>query len=186
MVCHPHPLYGGSMDNKVVHTIFRGFRDSGLQGLRFNFRGVGLSEGEYSEGLGEQQDLAAVVDWCATATEASAWTLAGFSFGSYVAAAAVSTLRQSALPACQRLVLVAPPVHHFDFAEIARFPCPVDVIQGTADEVVPLQEVTRWVDQRNDSGDDVSLHLLEGVSHFFHGALPELKETVLSVLKKAN
>ncbi|PCJ20209.1 MAG: alpha/beta hydrolase [Gammaproteobacteria bacterium] len=174
------------MDNKVVHTVFRGFRDHQLQSLRFNFRGVGESQGEYAQGLGEQQDLACVVDWGVAESGSMPWFLAGFSFGSYVAAAYLSKCAKANLPPCQRLILVAPPVHHFDFAALGRFPCPVDVIQGTTDEVVPLQEVTRWVERREREGDDISLHLMDGVSHFFHGALPQLKEQVLLALEKSN
>lgn len=172
VVCHPHPLFGGTMDNKVVTTVVRAYKEMGLPIVTFNFRGVGQSEGTHDNGQGEIDDAIAVITWALAQTQASELYLAGFSFGSYIAAAAVSRL--SALPVhLQQLLLIAPPVHHYPFVEL-DLPTDTLVIQGDADEVVPADEVFDWASQQA-----LKIIRFEGCSHFFHGRLPELRQSIL-------
>jgi len=116
VVCHPHPLFGGTMDNKVVTTIVRAYKELGMAVVIFNFRGVGQSEGTHDNGHGEVDDALSVIKWALVQTQATELYLAGFSFGSYIAAATVSHL--SALPVqLKQLLLIAPPVHHYPFSQ---------------------------------------------------------------------
>ncbi|HNI63282.1 MAG TPA: alpha/beta fold hydrolase [Agitococcus sp.] len=174
VVCHPHPLYGGTMDNKVVTTLTRTFKDLAIPVVSFNFRGVGQSEGLHDYARGEVDDLLAVIAWAKQQTQAEKLYLAGFSFGSYVAAVGASRLSHVQL---QQLLLVAPPVHHYAFNELAL---PIEqtlVIQGDADEVVPAQEVFDWAAQQQ-----ITVLKFPNCSHFFHGRLVELRQAVLENL----
>lgn len=175
VVCHPHPLYAGTMDNKVVTTITRACRQAGGVALRFNFRGVGDSEGSHDNARGEVDDLLAAWDWLAGEyPDLPAW-LAGFSFGSFVAAAGAPRLQTPPV----HLLLVAPPVHHYDFEALPVPGCPVTVLQGDADEVVPPEDVHDWA-----TASPWKPELVEftDTGHFFHGKLNELKEEVLRSL----
>ncbi|MFZ5560616.1 MAG: alpha/beta hydrolase [Pseudomonadota bacterium] len=168
VVCHPHPLHGGSMDNKVVTTLVRAWRDAGMATLRFNFRGTGLSEGQHAHGEGEIDDLLAVAGWLSKEGFDSL-CLAGFSFGAWVAAAAVPRL-----PAewrLERLVLVAPPVQYSGFRDI-QLPEGTLVLQGDEDEVVDPAAVREWVLSRSLPPE---LIVFPGAGHFFHGRLTALK-----------
>lgn len=169
VVCHPHPLYGGTMDNKVVTTLARVWRDAGVATLRFNFRGVGRSEGVHDEGRGEIDDLMAALVWLRDAQGRHRLQLAGFSFGAWVAGAAVSRLPAGI--GLERLVLVAPPVHYVGFDAVALPPGAL-VVQGGADDVVDPAAVRAWV-----AGRPVPPELLDfpGAGHFFHGQLTALK-----------
>ena len=174
VLCHPHPLHGGSMQNKVVHTLARAFGDLGMATLRFNFRGVGRSSGVYDHGLGETDDLLAAMQWVRARRPQDQIWLAGFSFGSYVA------LRASARGDVRQLVLVAPPVNLYDFDALPLPSCPLLVIQGGADEVVPAQQVRRWVDSLGTAAQFISM---DGVSHFFHQRLNDLHSALTQSLK---
>lgn len=168
VICHPHPLHGGTMDNKVVHTVARSARDVGLRAVRFNFRGVGGSAGRHDEGRGEIDDLLAVIAGCARLAPGRGLALAGFSFGAWVAASAVSRL--PAPPGA--LLLVAPPVHYLGFDALQRFDIPVLVCQGGDDDVVDPEAVHDWCRTRQPP-----LPVRDfPTGHFFHGCLPELKE----------
>lgn len=171
VVCHPHPLHGGTMDNKVVATLVRTYRDAGITAVRFNFRGVGASEGEHDHAKGEVDDLLAVVSYAVSQVDARQLWLAGFSFGSYVAAAGAMRLG-SGQPRVGLLTLVAPPVHHYPFSA-CTFAVPVVVVQGDEDEVVPAAEVFQWLETLTPRPD---LLRFEGCGHFFHGRLTDLKE----------
>lgn len=166
VLCHPHSLFGGSMSNKVVTTMERAFRDLGLATMRFNFRSVGKSEGVFDHGLGEGEDLAAA---CAHAQRAlpdlPLW-LAGFSFGSYVAARMAKTL------GAVQLLSIAPPVVSWDFTALPRGPAPWLIVQGEQDEVVDPEAVYRFVDGLQPAA---TLIRMPG-SHFFHGKLVELRD----------
>jgi len=181
IMCHPHPLYSGTMDNKVVTTLVRGasrlevneIKD--LDTIRFNFRGVGNSEGEHDHGKGEQDDLSAVVDY---ARDVRGWQkiyLAGFSFGSGVACLYAFNNPEK----IAGLFLVAPAVHHFEAPSTLPFEFESHVYMGDADEVVPFDEVEHWVDLLTPQP---HWHIFEGAGHFFHGRLVELKETFLEDL----
>ncbi|CAN5267157.1 Dot/Icm type IV secretion system effector CoxH3 [soil metagenome] len=173
VICHPHPLYGGAMGNKVVTTLFRAFQSSGLHAVRFNFRGVGASTGEYDNGIGESADCVAVLQWVQAQRPNDAIVLAGFSFGSYVAARVAAEF-----PTCL-LITVAPPVHHFDFTPITMPDCPWYVIQGDQDEVVAPSEVYAWVKQLSPAP---TLIVMPKATHFFHGHLTELRQRVEQVV----
>lgn len=167
--CHPHPLYGGAMQNKVVHTLARSCQDQGITSVRFNFRGVGASKGAYDDGAGESEDAAAVADWAKRETGASRlWSL-GFSFGGFVAYR-LATLRDASL-----LVTVAPPVQRFDFTKLAVPRCPWLVLQGDADELVDHERVLAWTKSVSPPPE---VRILAGAEHFFHGRLTEMR-TVL-------
>jgi alpha/beta superfamily hydrolase len=173
VICHPHPLHGGTLHNKVVHTLARAARDRGLRAVRFNFRGVGASAGSHDQGRGEVDDLLAVVDWCRTGTPERRLLLAGFSFGAWVAAAGAARLAQAGR-APARLFLVAPPVFYTGFAALPPLPQPLHVLQGESDEVVPAEEVEAWVRRCQPAAE----WLLLPAGHFFHGQLPLLKSLV--------
>ena len=176
VVCHPHPLFGGTMENKVVTTLCRAVRDSGGAALRFNFRGVGQSQGAYSEGRGETEDLLAAISWLEHRLPGLPLWLAGFSFGSFVAARGAAVLQANQRPA-RHLFLVAPPVNHFDVAAVTDSGCPVTVVQGDDDEVVDPAAVFRWVDT---SPLAPELIRFPDCGHFFHGRLTELREVLLT------
>jgi alpha/beta superfamily hydrolase len=164
--CHPHPLYGGTMQNKVVHTLARACLDLRVASVRFNFRGVGASEGEHDSGVGESGDAAAVADWARAATGASRlWSL-GFSFGGFVAYR-LATMREAAL-----LVTVAPPVQRFDFTRLPVPRCPWLVLQGDADELVDHERVLAWTRTLHPPPE---VRILAGAEHFFHGHLTEMR-----------
>lgn len=175
VLCHPHSLLGGTMDNKVVHTLWRTFKTIGMNVLRFNFRGVGASEGQYDHGQGEADDLAEILDWIALKFPCQPIYLAGFSFGAYVAAAYVASDRHVPL---KRVFLVAPPVHHFAMERIEHLNVPVSILMGECDELVPLSEVLRWAEKLAERA-PLRMHVLPEATHFFHGQLSALKEKIL-------
>ena len=171
VVCHPHPLYGGTMTNKVVHTLAKAFNELGISAVRFNYRGVGASEGKYDEGNGETDDALAVIDWAMQRWPKARLWLAGFSFGGPVAIRAA--VRRNA----DRLVTVAPAIQKVavDASNLPQIPWLL--LQGDKDELVDAEEVQRWV---NTLQRPPQLLLLPGVDHFFHGRLNELRDAVLS------
>jgi uncharacterized protein len=173
VVCHPHPLHGGTMHNKVVHTVARALQELGTPTLRFNYRGVGTSEGSYDEGRGETADALSVIEWGRTHYPHATLVLAGFSFGAMVA------LRAAAVAAPAQLITVAPAVTRADYAQIARPDCPWLLIQGDADDVVDPAAVSAWAQRLNPPP---VLKVLAGAGHFFHGRLHELRDAVLSGL----
>ncbi len=180
IVCHPHSLMGGTMNNKVVHTVARARRDVGHRVVRFNFRGVEKSEGRYAEGIGEQEDLLAVVDWVRRVRPQDVICLAGFSFGSYVAAAACSRAVERGDP-IRHLLLIAPAVENFGFDKLLQFPCALSVLYGDADEVVNSNAMRDWAEKVQTSKKIVSL---PQAGHFFHGRLTEVKTIVESDFAK--
>lgn len=174
IVCHPHSLMGGTMNNKVVHTVARARRDKGHRVVRFNFRGVEKSAGEYDHGIGEQDDLLAVIDWVRRVRPSDRIWLAGFSFGSFVAASACPRAVERGDPVAH-LLLIAPAVVNYDFERIAGFACPMALIYGDADEVVDSAEILKWYDTVQTPK---QVFCLEGAGHFFHGRLTEVKNIV--------
>ena len=174
IVCHPHPLMGGTMNNKVVHTIARCHRDKGHRVVRFNFRGVEKSDGEYAEGIGEADDLMAVLSWVESVRPEDTIILAGFSFGSYVTARAAQQAIDGGSKV-QSLLLVAPAVENYDFENFTSFGVPLGVVFGDSDEVVDPQKISDWFDS---VATEKRLSVLEGSGHFFHGQLTALKTLV--------
>ena len=169
IICHPHPLFGGSMGNKVVTTTERCLRELGAATLRFNFRGVGKSEGSFEHGIGESDDLAAVYQHARTFFPDQPFWLAGFSFGSYVAARSASAL------GADQLISIAPPVESWDFSAFAAPNMPWLVLQGEADEVVSAEAVYRFVERQTTPP---TLVRFPETSHFFHGKLLELRAAI--------
>ena len=166
VICHPHPLHGGTMHNKVVTIMERSMRELGLHTVRFNFRGVGESEGAYDDGYGETDDLFAVTEWVRRSRPNDELWLGGFSFGSYITLRAAQNLKLG------QLVSIAPAVSRFSFADLHRPDCPWLVIQGDEDEVVPFDEVSAWVDTVEPPPDFV---VMERAGHFFHRRLMDLR-----------
>lgn len=173
IICHPNPLQEGTMNNKVVTTIARTLVRAGHYALRFNYRGVGASLGEYSEGIGESEDLAAVVAWAKEHCPASRLWIIGFSFGGYVAYRLASELD------LEHLLLIAPAVTRCDFTPLNTPDCKLTIVNCGADEVVDPNAITAFA---KSLGDLPHLIQLEGVSHFFHGRLLELRDLVLGML----
>jgi alpha/beta superfamily hydrolase len=176
VICHPHPLHGGTMHNKVVYTLARACQERGMPTLRFNYRGVGASAGTYDEGRGEIQDALAVVAAGRARWPDAALTLAGFSFGSAVSLCAAA----AAAPA--RLISVAPAVMRAELASIARPACPWLIIQGEADEIVPSREVQAFAARFEPPP---QLVILPGAGHFFHRRLDELRDAAFAFLAAA-
>ncbi|MDN6857924.1 alpha/beta hydrolase [Pseudomonas sp. CAN2814] len=172
LICHPHPLFAGTMQNKVVATLQRAARDAGYATLRFNFRGVGQSAGSYAEGRGEIDDVLAAAHWLAEQHPGLPLTLMGFSFGSCVAGNAAERLEEQGADLAQ-LFMLAPPVERFDVDLPER--CPLTVIQPEADEVVTPERVYAWSAELTKPHE---LIRIPDCSHFFHGKLIELKDLI--------
>ncbi len=169
VVCHPHPLHGGTLDNKVAHTLARAFLAQGFLALRFNFRGVGASEGTFDDGRGELQDtLAAVAEARRRVPDGPLW-LAGFSFGAAIAIGAAVDARADGL------VSVAPAVSRVAGSGGPQPDCPWLVIQGDRDDLVSVDDTIEWV---NGLEPGPELEVFEDTEHFFHGKLVELRNAV--------
>lgn len=173
VIAHPHPLFAGTMDNKVVQTLARAFVQSGWRAVRFNFRGVGATEGVYDAGRGELDDLLAVIADATAGVEPVPLALAGFSFGSFVVSHAVAALGAEQAP--RQLVLVGTAATRFAVA-----PIPHDlhartlVVHGEHDDTVPLVDVMNWARPQT-----LPVTVVPGCSHFFHGQLPLLRNLVV-------
>lgn len=165
IIAHPHPLYGGTLDNKVVQTLARACVEAGYEAWRPNFRGIGESEGRYDEGRGEVEDLAAV----AAAVGERPLVLAGFSFGGAMAA------RLAARRECKALILVGPAVTSFP-VPAPQVPCLL--IHGEVDETIPLAAVLDWARPQ-----DLPVTVVPGADHFFHRRLNAIRDTVRRWLK---
>jgi alpha/beta superfamily hydrolase len=173
VVCHPHPLHGGTMQNKVVHTLARAMQQVGIPTVRFNFRGVGASGGAYADGVGEIDDALAAIAWARARWNCETLCLAGFSFGSAVA------LQACAAAAPAALITVAPPVGRLLVHPVARPGCPWLVVQGDRDELVDFTTVQSWVDAYDPPPEFAPM---QGAEHFFHGRLGELRSVVIDFL----
>jgi alpha/beta superfamily hydrolase len=174
VLCHPHPLYGGTMDNKVVTTLGKALRAAGIATLRFNFRGVGNSAGAFDNGEGETRDADAVAAYGASRWPGRHLVLAGFSFGAFVA------LRLANQRQASRLITVAPPVDRFDLSGLIAPQCPWLIVQGSADDVVDPDRVIAWATAFDPQP---RLVVVPGVGHFFHGHLAELRDAVSEALR---
>ena len=173
VVCHPHPLHGGTMQNKVVHTLARAMQELGVPTLRFNFRGVGASTGAYGDGIGEVDDALAAIAWARERWRCEALWLAGFSFGAAVSLEAAWRARPAAL------VSVAPPVGRIIVGHVERPACPWLVVHGEQDELVDAQAVRAWTAAFDPPPE---LAMLGDATHFFHGRLGELRTRVMAFL----
>jgi len=167
VLCHPHPRFGGSMFDAVLDVAQRALIKNGVSCVRFNFRGVGASDGVH-DGEAEADDVAAVVSWVRAAKSPTSVVLAGYSFGAVMAWTALDRIDTP-----DRVLLIAPPVGYMDLP--SRSPgCPVDAVAGDADEFVDINALTAW--------EGVQAHLLSGCSHFFTGQYQELEQRLTSTL----
>ena len=173
VVCHPHPLHGGTMQNKVAHTLARAFTTAGFAALRFNFRGVGKSEGSFDDGNGEVDDVVAVTNHVQQNFAPSSLWLAGFSFGAAMAIRAALDVKPAGL------VSIAPAVTRFAAGLASQPACPWLVLQGDEDELVDIDSTVTWIDSMEPGPE---LVVLAGAEHFFHGRLVELRETVVDFI----
>lgn len=182
LMLHPHPQYGGTMNNKVVYTLFHAFVRQGFSVLRFNFRGVGRSQGVFDRGEGELSDAASALDWLQTYNEnASSCWIAGFSFGAWIG---MQLLMRR--PEINGFISVAPPANMHDFSFLA--PCPSSglIIQGDKDEVVPEPSVKKLVDKLSSQrGISIDYRVVPGADHFFQEQMEELSAHVDDYLTKA-
>jgi uncharacterized protein len=174
IVCHPHPLMGGTMDNKVVTTLGRALRETGIPTLRFNFRGVGASGGIFDQGIGETADADAVAGFGARRWPGRSLVIGGFSFGGYVA------LRLAQRRTPRHLITVAPAIGLFDVSALTVPRCPWLIVQGDADDVVDPGAVVDWAETLSPKP---RLLVLPGVGHFFHGRLRELQDAVIDAIR---
>ncbi|HEX5307280.1 MAG TPA: alpha/beta hydrolase [Dyella sp.] len=175
IVCHPNPVQGGTMHNKVVTMVERALRESGLDTVRFNFRGTGASEGQYDNGNGEGDDLTAVADWVRRVRPGEALWLAGFSFGSYV------TIRNAVRLGAEALISIAPPAGRWPFDDFVLPTCPWLVVMGEEDEVVEPQAVFDWIDSLAVKPELVRM---PETGHFFHRRLMDLRGTVKAAARR--
>jgi hypothetical protein len=175
VMLHPHPQHGGTMNNKVVYTLYHAFVKRGFSALRFNFRGVGKSQGIFDRGEGELSDAAAALDWLQSYNaEASSCWIAGFSFGAWIG---MQLLMRR--PEIDNFIAVAPPANNFDFGFLA--PCPASglIIQGDHDQLVAADSVQRLATKLAHQRDIRISHLvIPGADHFFHSHLDQLGAAV--------
>ena len=177
VIAHPHPQMGGTMHNKVVHTLAKILSKHGYIAVRFNYRGVEQSTGVYDHGIGEVDDYLAVVHWAANFFQQSQLWAAGFSFGSFIAASA--SLRLPSSIALQGTWLIAPPISRMNFDALAALSMPTYVVQGTEDEVVDPQDTYAWCTGR---AEQVQLMKMEDAGHFFHQRLTDLQQLLSPTL----
>jgi uncharacterized protein len=171
LIAHPHPLHGGTLDNKVVQTLAKAFYSQGYVVVRMNFRGVGGSQGSYDEGMGETEDWLRVIQVMRQRFGSIPLVLAGFSFGAFVQSRLAKRLaEQHSAP--EKLVLVAPAVGRFAVEPVLSDTL---IIHGEEDDVVPLAEVLAWARPQR-----LSVVVLPGAGHFFHGNLTELQRVIQS------
>ena len=175
LLLHPHPQHGGTMNNKVVYTLFHAFVRCGFSALRFNFRGVGRSQGTFDRGEGELSDAASALDWLQTYNpNASVCWIGGFSFGAWIG---MQLLMRR--PEIDGFISVAPPANLFDFSFLA--PCPASglIIQGDRDQLVPMESVQKLVHKLMHQRDlRIDYRVIAGADHFFTGQLEELAAAV--------
>lgn len=181
LVAHPHPLFGGTMDNKVAQTLARAFVQLGYITIRANFRGVGKTEGEHDHGIGERDDLLAVIDWLQEnyaeqcVTQPPPLALGGFSFGSFVVSHVAQRLAEQGR-AAERLVMVGTAASRW---EVATVPADTIVIHGELDDTVPIQSVYDWARPQ-----ELPMIVIPGADHFFHRKLPLVKQLIINAWAK--
>ena len=170
LIAHPHPLQGGTLDNKVVQTLAKTFAALGYAAARFNFRGVGKSEGQFDDGIGETDDALAALAAAKLEFGELPVVLAGFSFGSYVQTRVAHAI------AAERLVLIGPAVKRFPIEVV---PPDTIVIHGEEDDVVALADVLAWARPQQ-----LPIIVFPGCGHFFHGRLPQLQRVITGMWQK--
>lgn len=175
LLLHPHPLYGGTMNNKVVYNTYKALVDNDFTVLRINFRGVGRSMGQFDNGIGEMTDAATALDWLQTQNPLSDTNLiTGFSFGSWIAMQLI--MRR---PEINRFIAISPPVNKYDFSFLS--PCPISglIIQGDQDSIVSEEAVMELADKLSKQKNvKVEYKLIQGADHFFRSKIDQLTEAV--------
>ena len=169
VVTHPHPLYGGDMNNNVVDALVQAYQKKGYTTLRFNFRGAGRSSGSYDEGVGEQEDVRAALNYLCALGKTSC-DLAGYSFGAWVNALGLKGFDQA-----RRMIMVSPPVNFIDFSFFGYSPKLCLVIAGSEDEIAPPDAIRELLPSWNP---DASLEIIPGADHFYWGKSGDLKGIV--------
>ncbi|MBV1877869.1 MAG: alpha/beta hydrolase [Pseudomonadales bacterium] len=175
VLCHPHPQYGGSMQDNVVSLLSRSFVSNGISGLRFNFRGVGGSAGHYGDGVGEVEDILAVLSWCSINYPAAKLYLCGYSFGAMMVLKSLPRIAELEVRALQAVILVAPPVQMM--SEQVKITCPLLVLVGAEDKIVDSEAVLATLSSSASSAAQseqqekalVDVKILPGADHFFAG-----------------
>ena len=175
LILHPHPQHGGTMNNKVVYTLYHAFADRGFSVLRFNFRGVGRSQGEFDHGAGELSDAAAALDWIQTfnANARTCW-VAGFSFGAWIG---MQLLMRR--PEIDGFISVSPPSSLFDFSFLA--PCPASgiILHGGGDQHVPVEDAQKLAEKlQSQKNITVNYQVVSGADHFFTDRIDQLRKGV--------
>jgi hypothetical protein len=180
LVLHPHPLYGGTMNNKITYGLYKAFANNGFSVLRVNFRGVGKSQGKFDNGVGELMDITAVINWLHDQNmEATDFWIAGFSFGAWISLQTV--MRR---PEIENYILVAPPASKYDFNFIV--PCSASglVIQGEKDEVTKEQDSARLAEKLSArDGAEIAYQMIPNADHFFKEQMPEFEEAIDNYIK---
>jgi len=182
LLLHPNPQHGGTMNNKVVYTLYQAFVDRGFSALRFNFRGVGRSQGEFDNGIGEMSDAASALDWMQTHNpNASACWIAGFSFGAWI-----SMQLMMRRPEINGFISIAPPASMYDFSFLA--PCPASglMIHGAKDDIIPQASVDK-LHQKLSAQKNITIdyRVLDDADHFFGAQLPTVASMVGEYLDRA-
>ncbi len=180
LVLHPHPLYGGTMNNKITYSLYKAFANNGFSVLRVNFRGVGKSQGKFDNGVGELMDITAVINWLHDQNmEATDFWIAGFSFGAWISLQTV--MRR---PEIENYILVSPPASKYDFNFIV--PCSASglVIQGEKDEVTKEQDSARLAEKLSArDGAEIAYQMIANADHFFKEQMPEFEEAIDNYIK---
>ena len=180
LILHPHPLHGGTMHNKVVYNLHHCFVRNNFSVLRMNFRGVGKSQGNFDNGMGELTDAAAALDWLQlhNPTSTSIW-VAGFSFGSWIAMQLF--MRR---PEIESFVAVSPPVSKYDFSFLSPCPIPGLIVQGDQDSIVPVDKVTSFTDKiPKQKNIEIDYKIIENADHFYRTKMNELNKNVEEYIK---
>ena len=176
VITHPHPQYGGSMQNNVVESLVKSYGKAGYTTLRFNFRGMGRSEGHYDEGVGEQADVRGPVAYLKGLGMASV-DLAGYSFGAWVNAQAIGNLNDVV-----RMIMVSPPVNFMDFSFLSYTPKIQLIIAGSRDDIAPPDMIQKMLPQWNK---DSAFHIIQGADHFYWGETGEIESIVGDFLERS-
>ncbi len=175
LVLHPHPLYGGTMNNKVVYSLYEAFRKNGFTVLRINFRGVGRSQGKFDNGIGELTDAATALDWLQNQNpDITNFWISGFSFGAWIAMQLM--MRR---PEIQAFAVASPPVNKYDFSFLS--PCPAKglIVQGDQDSIVSEAAVSEFVDKiSKQKNTEIDYQIIYGADHFFREKTDDLVEVV--------
>ncbi len=171
VITHPHPLYGGTMNNYVIEAVESAFREKDYATLRFNFRGVGRSDGRYGAGIDEAEDIKGALAYLQNRGVTPA-VLSGYSFGARVCANVPADLQPAAM------VMIAPPVAMMDFTDLQQILSLKLIITGENDELAPPGQIRQYIARWNP---DATLHVIEGEDHFFGRSIPELKQILYRI-----